>query len=263
MEKENKKIEDLRKRIGERKRRKFRILFFILFSGIIIYGVFFIKKKTLNYLWNLETFKIKEIKISPPDAIPLITQIIEIEKDKNLLFLKSDELREKINSINEIEDCKIIKSFPSTLEIEVKLRNPWAILKTEKGEFVIDREGVIIDRPFLNAELEIYGIKVNQEGNKIEEIYKIEILKEIDRWYNYFNIGNLFKWKRIDISNLNKIEISDGERKIYFTKENTKGKMERLLFVLKNLKGDFEYIDTRFKDFYVKFKSDGKSNHSN
>jgi Na+/H+ antiporter NhaA len=95
---------------------------------------------------------------------------------------------------------------------------------------------------------------VNEKENKVEEVDKINILKEIEKWYNYFNIGNFLKIKKIDISDINKIEISDGIKSIFFTRENIKIKMEKLLYVLKNLKNDYEYIDTRFKNFYIKLK---------
>lgn len=253
MEGKNKKIEEIRQRISSRRKKKLKILFFLMFIGFIIYGFYFIKGKTLNFLWNLETFKIKEIKIYPENKSPLIKELIELEKDKNLLFLDIDNLREKINSLSEVEDCKILKIFPSTLEINIILRIPWAILMDGDKKYVIDKNGVIINRNYENIPLKIYGVKISQE-NRIEEPEKIIILNELDKWYNYFNIKKFFKISSIDISDLNKIEISDGERKIYFTKENIKEKVETLFIVLKNLNNDFEYIDTRFKNFNIKFK---------
>lgn len=253
MEGKNKKIEEIRQRISLRRKKKLKILFFLIFIGFIIYGFCFIKGKTLNFLWNLEIFKIKEIKIYPESMSSLIKELIELEKDKNLLFLDIDNLREKINSISEVENCKILKIFPSTLEINIILRIPWAILIDGDKKYVIDKNGVIINRNYENIPLKIYGVKINQE-NRIEEPEKVVILNELDKWYNYFNIKKFFKISSIDISDLNKIEISDGERKIYFTKENIKEKVETLFIVLKNLNNDFEYIDTRFKNFNIKFK---------
>ncbi|MGC8976671.1 MAG: cell division protein FtsQ/DivIB [Candidatus Ratteibacteria bacterium] len=254
MESRDRKVEEIRRKVISKKKRKFKILLFLFFIGFLIYGFYFAKKKTMNYLWNLEVFKIKEIRIYPENITPLIRALLNLEKGKNLLFLDAEELREKINSISEVEYCKIVKIFPSTLQIDVILRVPWAILKDGNKEYVIDRNGVIINGDTSKIEIQIYGIKVNEEKNKVEEMGKIQILNELDKWYNHFNVKNFFRIKTIDISDLNKIEISDGERKIFFTKENIREKMEILFFVLKNLKNDFEYIDTRFKNFNIKFK---------
>ncbi len=264
MEERNKKIEEFRKKIEARRKRKLKIFFFIIIIGFLIYGFYFIKNRTLKFLWNLETFKIKEIEIYPENIAPLIKAVLELEKDKNLLFLDAESLRERINSISEVEYCKILKKYPSTLHIDITLRNPWAILKNEDGEYIIDKKGFIIKSNTENTSLlVVYGVKVNKNENRVEEIEKINILNEIEKWYNYFNLGNFLKINKVDISNPNKIEISDGERSIYFTGEKIKEKIENLSIVLKNLKNDFEYIDTRFKNFYIKLKNEGKNNNSN
>ena len=262
MEEKNRKIEEIKKRIFQRRIKKIKIIFIFLSILFILFCFYYIERKIIIFLWNAEVFKIKEIKILPKEISPLIKELLELEKDKNLLFLDIEEIRSKILSIPEIEDCKIIKNFPSSLQIEIKLRVPWAILKTNQKEYLIDRNGVIINNKRDNVNLEIYGINVDETGNIIKEKEKIRILNEFYKWYNYYNIENFFKIKIIDISELNKIEISDGKRKIFFRNEPMKEKMEKLAFVLKNLKNDFEYIDIRFKDFYIKFRENGKSDHS-
>ncbi|MCM8819099.1 MAG: FtsQ-type POTRA domain-containing protein, partial [Candidatus Omnitrophica bacterium] len=242
-----------------KKKRKIKIFFLIIFIGVLIYGFYFLKRKTLKFLWNLESFKIKEIKIYPENITPLIKAILELEKDKNLLFLNAEELRERINSISEVENCKVTKIYPSTIQIDIILRKPWAIIE---NEYIIDRNGIILNENKNNiALLPIYGVKVDKMKNKVIEIEKVYILKEFDRWYNYYNIGNLFKINKIDISDVKKIEISNDGKKIYFTKEDIKDKIENLSVILKNLKDDFEYIDTRFKNFYIKLKNERQDNN--
>jgi len=263
MEEKNKKIDEIKRRLILRRRKKFKFILISLSFLLIIFGFYYLEKKITDFLWNAEIFKIKEIKIYPEEISPLIKELLELEKDKNLLFLNMEELRNKILSIPEIENCKIIKDFPSSLQINIMLRIPWAILKNGEKEYLIDKNGAIINGKGEKVDFEIYGIKVNDTENKIEEKEKIKILNEFYKWYNYYNISNFFRVKIVDISDLNKIEISDGERKILLKSEDIKEKIEKLNFVLKNLKNDFEYIDTRFKDFYVKFKENGKSNNSN
>lgn len=261
MGEKDKKIEELKKKIETEKRKKIKFLLFFILLCLFIYSFFFLKNKTLKYLWSLELFKIKEIKIYPENVSSFIKSFVELEKDKNLLFIDAENLKEKINSIPDVESCKILKIYPSTLQIEIILRKPWALLKYNNQEYLIDREGVIITEKKEGFLFEIYGIKPDKEKNKVQEIEKINILTEFEKWYNHFNVGNHFKIKKIDITDLYKIEISDGERKLFFTPEDLKGKIEKLSFILKSLKDDFEYIDTRFKNFYIKFKNERKNNH--
>ncbi|MFN4226594.1 MAG: cell division protein FtsQ/DivIB [Candidatus Ratteibacteria bacterium] len=220
--------------------------------------------KTLKFLWNSGIFKIKEVKVYPENMSYLIG-MLELEKNKDLLFFDFNNLIEKINFIPEVESCKIIRKFPSIIEITLILRKPWAILKFGEKEFLIDKEGVVLnyEKKNLTGLLNIYGIKVDENENKVEENEKINILVEFEKWYNYFNIGNFFKINKIDISDLNKIEISDGEKSIFFTKDDIKTKLEELSKVLKNLNNDFEYIDTRFKNFYIRLKNERTYNNRN
>ncbi|MGB9677459.1 MAG: cell division protein FtsQ/DivIB [Candidatus Ratteibacteria bacterium] len=261
MEERDRKIEEIRKRILLKKRRKIRFFTYLFLMVLIICGFFFIKMKILKFLWNFEIFKIKEIKVYP-ESMTYILNLLELEKDKNLLFLDVNNLMEKINSIPEIEKCNVIKKFPSTLEIKITLRKGWAILKYKEKEFVIDKNGIIYNNEGNSIpDLIILGVKVNEKENKVEEIEKIRILRELEKWYNYYNVGNFLKLKIIDISDINKIVISDGIKSIFFTQENIKTKSEKLLSILKNLKDDYEYIDTRFKNFYIKFKNERTDNN--
>ncbi|MCM8810279.1 MAG: FtsQ-type POTRA domain-containing protein [Candidatus Omnitrophica bacterium] len=256
MEKTNKKVEEIRKRILLRKRRKIKIFLYLILTGVVIYGLFLLRMKALKFLWNLEIFKIKEIKIYP-ETLTQIKELLELEKDKNLLFLDANYIIDKINSLTEVERCKIVKKFPSTLEITIILRKPWAILRHGEKIYIIDKNGIVLSNIQDNTQIDLLyldGIKVNEEENRVEEIEKIKILVEIEKWYNYFNISYFLKIKKIDISNLNKIEISDGVKSVFLIPENIKIKLEKLSTVLKNLSNDFEYIDTRFENFYIKLK---------
>ncbi|MCX7917377.1 MAG: FtsQ-type POTRA domain-containing protein [bacterium] len=262
MEERIKKLEEIRIRSLARKRNKIKAFLFLFLFFIISYGFLYTKKRILNLLWNLEIFKIKHIKIYPENKIEML-KFLEIEEEQNLLFIDIKSLIEKINSLPEIEECKIKKVFPSTIEIHIKERKPWKILKYEDKSFLIDKNGIILNNYNENSSLiVIYGIKINEKESKIEESEKLIILSELEKWYNYFNIKNYFKISRIDISNLNKIEISDGERFILLTSVKLKEKMEKLSFILKQIKKNFEYIDMRFKDAYIKIRNEGTNNYS-
>ncbi|MGC9031747.1 MAG: hypothetical protein ACP5H7_03235, partial [Minisyncoccia bacterium] len=65
MEERDRKIEEIRKRILLKKRRKIRFFTYLFLMVLIICGFFFIKMKILKFLWNFEIFKIKEIKVYP------------------------------------------------------------------------------------------------------------------------------------------------------------------------------------------------------
>ena len=260
---EEKTIERIRKLKKERwynRRKKIKVLFFFLIACFLIISFVEIKKMLITYLWNLEMFKIKEIEVYPESLVPLITGIIELEKGKNLLFIDIKEIERKIRNLRIVESCTVRKIFPSTLQINIQVRKPWVILKEGAKQTAIDRDGIAIPS-VENKEnyWQVEGIKFDREGIKEKERGKIYILREIERWYNFFNIATLFKVKRVVLSEIEKIVLDNGEKKIYLHYKDLKKEFEKLKIVMLECKKrnfEWEYIDLRFKDPYVKKKNE-------
>lgn len=263
MEKNN-KIEETKKKLFAKKKKKFKFFLTLICVVLIVFFSFFIKKQVLEFLHTNPQFYIKKIEIYPKEISHKIENTIDLESEKNLLFINGKDLRQRILNFLEIEDCSIIKKFPNTLEIYLKLRKPWAILNWENKNYIIDKKGIILseDTYYETPFYFVYGVEIEIEGKCVRNIQKLNILLEIEKWYNYFNVGNHFKLRKIDLTNLNHIILSDGVREIYLTSENIKEKFEKLSLILRKIK-DYEYIDLRFKDAYVKIRKNEKSNNSN
>ena len=257
-EKTIERIKKLKREKWERRKKKIKV-FFIIFGIIFaIIGFIEIKRLLISYLWNLEIFKIKRIEVYPENLTPLLTGIIELERGTNLLFVDIKSIERRIKSLKTVEKCEVIKIFPSTLQINIYLRKPWVILKKRERSVTIDREGVII--PSVENKESYWQVEGIEFGNGVvKEKDKIGILREIERWYNFFNIATLFKIKRVDMSNVEKIILDDGERKVYLYPSDLKKEFENLKIVIGECKKrDFkwEYIDMRFKNPYVKKKNE-------
>jgi len=255
-EKTKERIKKLKREVWNKRIKKIKIFLVFFIFLIFFFGIYQLKKAILYYLWNLEIFSLKEIKVSPSDLKPLITETIGLEPGKNLLFLDIEEINRKISQLRFVEKSKIKKILPSTIEIEITIRKPWIMIKSEKYTTFVDTSGIVVSPPELPENYwKVKGIEIENFSVIDSDKEKIDVLKEIEKWYNFFNIGNLFKIVEIDISNLEKIILSDGEREIYVATENIKEKFEDLKIVLEECISknyQWEYIELRFKNPYVK-----------
>ncbi len=107
----------------------------------------------------------------------------------------------------------------------------------------------------------IEGMSVGEIGKRTVEIAKLNMLKEIEQWYNYYGLANLFKIDSVSMKDLDRIELRSGEQIIYIHTEQIQAKLEMAKKVLSAAKKNniqFEYLDLRFNDPYLKEK--GKEN---
>jgi cell division septal protein FtsQ len=254
--KTDERIREVKQVIWQRRKKKARVFIVIAVVAIIIYGAIKIKHGLTNILLNIKTFKVTEISITPPEARTLITGYLAI-KERNLLFLRADELRKKIMRISDVEDCTVRKVFPSTVEIEVDLREPWVMLENENGLFFIDKTGRIL-APLDNPEdfLRVQGVNISENSVAEKETWKLEVLKDIEKWYNFYNLQKHFSIEKIQIAKSNEIVLNTIDtRKIILIRENISSRFEKLKLVLDECAKngtEWEYIDLRFEHLHVK-----------
>jgi hypothetical protein len=252
------RIKKIRKQRWGKRKKRIKVVILLLSLFFIVYGIYFIKTEVTAFLWNLDIFEVKQVRITPRKVAPVITELIAIENGKNLLFLDIEEIRNKILTLQEVENCRIKKDFPSALHIEVYLRSTWIILKKGEEKIFIDKNGNAL--PFAESAsrfMEVSGIDFDSSGVKIDDMGKIEVLKEIDKWYNFHNIFGYFKVNKIVFYKPTQIELAGDDKKILFATENIKEKMENLKEVLVTCgqaNKNWQYIDMRFEDPVVKFE---------
>ena len=248
----------LRREMWAKRKKKIKIVSLFLIILFFFFGMYQFKKGVSNYLWNLETFKLQNINVFPENVSPIITEIVTIERGKNLLFFPLSELQEKISQLRIVERCRIKKIFPSTIEIEIEVRKPWVEIETGKSPVFIDTTGIVVPPPENGTNyIKIYGLNIENYSVSGKDLNKIKILREIEKWYNSFNIANTFEILTIDLSDLEKIVLKNNEKLIYIRNENIEEKFENLKIILAECESKnftWQYIDLRFENPYVKKK---------
>jgi cell division protein FtsQ len=252
-------IED--KRISSRKRkiilRKWFtvlwIIFVIILFSAIIWG--------LNYFYNSNYFKIKNIEIKganfyKPEEIKEIIRdlnganIFEVDKKKYEDII--------INNFTRIKKAELQKIFPDKLTINLIERLPFLVIFYKKSYFLIDDEGVVIEKITENKEKYKNLLIVKDAANYMpvlgEKIAKKNVISSAII-YNAFNEEIKGKIKSAGISNNFSgdiiFETIDGKIIIYgnsneITKKNTV--LEQILKDLKNENIYYSIIDLRISD---------------
>jgi cell division septal protein FtsQ len=158
---------------------------------IIIYLFLFTilaSANNLKYI-NLQIFKIDEINISGLDNIDNTNfhESIKNFKNKNIFFVDNFEISKNINSNNFVEEFKVFKEYPSTININIIKTNFLGITKINNidyligsnGKFIKKTDKQIIKLPFIFGSINVdeflilneFLNKSNFELSKIESFY--------------------------------------------------------------------------------------------
>lgn len=233
-----------------------KILIFFIFLGIIVL-FFLLRAECKRFLFSFSGFKIKEIEVRGANKgrIDSLIKKANIEKGENIFNLNLNEISSQISQELLIRKAVIFRHLPDKIIIEVEERTPFIITKWKEQIFGVDQDGVILPEPFNSSSfLEVKGILEKRpfSGEKID-IIDIEMVSEIQRLFSK-TLPN-FRISSLDLSPKHKIILSFNESCLYLSTENLANNLPSLKRVLADLsqKGvEYEYIDLRFKDIYVK-----------
>ena len=180
---------------------------------IIIYFLLFISIGTVNNieLNNKNFLTIKKINIFGFNDI----EVLNVENDlnnlnlNNIVSLNKNEISKVIESYNMVENYKIFKNYPSTLNIEINKTKFLAKINYDGKTFIVGSNGRLIDEKYNNNQLPyIFGSPESKEFLKLKK--KIDESK-----FSYEQINNFYfypskRWDlelkngiRIKLSNLN------------------------------------------------------------
>ena len=158
---------------------------------IIIYLFLFTilaSANNLKYI-NLQIFKIDQINISGLDNIDNtnLHESIKNFKNKNIFLVDNFEISKNINSNNFVEEFKVFKEYPSTININIIKTNFLGITKINNidyligsnGKFIKKTDKQIIKLPFIFGSINVdeflilneFLNKSNFELSKIESFY--------------------------------------------------------------------------------------------
>lgn len=192
-----------------------------------------------------ELIQIKVVKVKGTDRLTK-NDVINIFKDQNWFFLNEDEIENKMKKeFPFIKNIEIQRLFVNEVRLIVLEREPFAILKTKKGKYIIDDEGFI---------LKYYKLESNKNYPVI--IYKNSKInpKQIQALMRIYNkVSTLYKQPKKFIVDNRKISCITEDDKIFvFDFINYKDSLEKFeIFAKKVDINQYKYIDFSFDSMVV------------
>ena len=164
---------------------------------------------------NISFPKVNKIEINGLnlDDRKKIENIIYESNFKNIFYLDKEYLKEKIYSINIIEQFEIFKNYPSTLKIFVEKTKILAQTKRNGFDYLIGSNGKLIENkdfitelPFLFGDLDISEFlklkkKIDSSLFEFSEISNLYLYKS-NRWDIETRKGNLIKLPKNNVKEM-------------------------------------------------------------
>lgn len=219
---------------------------FLLFIFILFLSGFF------GFSWY---FSIKEVLVDGYKDINGLALI----KNKNIIFFDTKKYEDILFQTNtNISTISIIKSYPSTLRINVEQASATAILPVGNGNFVLSKEGRILAKerndsthlPHINyyQKIPFQGYESGDIVNNSDILFSLKLLERLA----YLGIAS----DSIDINGLDMIVLKKGTIEYVFTTErNIQEQYENLKIIVEKFKIDgkqYKRIDLRFDKPIIK-----------
>jgi len=219
IQKEEAKRRKLTQQEKKRRKRKKRIQFFlklIVIVGLLSGGTVFALTSPI--------FNIKDIKVLNNNQVPsdTIISLSELKNDENIFKFYRGNVIEKIKENPYIENVKVHRKIPSTIEIEVEERVPKFSVDYMEKYVYINSQGYLLEISEDSKELPIIqGITTNEEevvpGKRLsnEDLTRLEDVIKIINSASENGLDG--KVTSIDISNKNdySIYISEEKKKVH------------------------------------------------
>ncbi len=187
---------------------------------IFIYIFFFVTLVTISKK-NLSSdiFRIKNLNIIGLNYISLneIKEDLKFIENKNIHLLEKKNIIEKIYSNKIVEKFKVLKKYPSTLNIEIQETKFIAITKKNNIDYLVGTNGNLInlenttyDLPYIFGNIEIKNFldfkkKIEKSNFQYQDIKNLYYYKS-NRWDLMTKDGLILKMpNNIDIQKLDEI----------------------------------------------------------
>ena len=215
----------------QRKSKKILIYFFLLCLLGSINNIDFNNLKLQNVI------DIKVLGLENDNNLVLLKSIKNLKLD-NIFFTDSKDLKNLINSNSLVENYKIIKRYPSSIDIKIEKTKFLARISNNKKIYLVGSNGKLTESNFYDNELPfIFG------KPKIEEfIYFKKIIDNSKLSYNDIKNFYFFSSKRWDLELKNNMIIK-------LSKNYIEDSLDLVVDFLNNQNfEDIKIIDTRIKD---------------
>lgn len=225
-------------------------LFFLLFGGI-----FYSFQKLYLFLLSWDNLMIKEIQVlCQKEAVKQeIQKLVEAQKLGNILLVDITHLKARIETHKWVKQACIRKVFPSTLKIEVKEREPQALLK-KQDYYLVDEEGVLLEKVDSREKV---NLPLLVDSNNFEQNYK-EKLKLAWECLKNFSTFEKEQAEVLDLTDDGTIVLQFKEKPTRIILGNSEFSQKLALFQKHRAKwenqfGPLDYVDLRFEDrLYIK-----------
>ena len=226
-------------------------------SSFLLIGVFlFVSIKWAKFN---QMFIVKDVNIEGVNYFD-DTMLLEYNnsiKNQNIFFSNLGNYKDSIESLDHIKDCKVSRTFPNKVKIEVYEREPLAIISAN-DLIILDSEGICLPVEYCEISLPILSnFKTNQElyekGKKTKSsnvLKSIDVIKySKDNFYALYDNISEFVFNE---DNEYEIILKNGRTKILlgndniFTKINYLNAFSNVLPEEKTLES-YKYIDLRYK----------------
>ena len=214
--------------------QKGKKIFIYLFLFLIVGSI------NNNSLNRIQFEKIKNIKISGLNEIENLNLLENIESLnlKNIFFLNRNEISKIINSNSLVENFKIFKKDPHTLDIKIEKTNFLAKIKSKEKILLVGSNGKLSDIQFSDEELPfIFG------KPEINEFIKFtNLIKQSKFSLNQIKNLYFFPSKRWDLELKNNIILK-------LSKDHAKLSLNQAFEILNdNNFNDIKVVDARIKN---------------
>ena len=215
----------------QRKSKKILIYFFLLCLFGSINNTDFNKLKIQNII------DVKILGLENDNNLVLLESIKNLKLD-NILFTDNKDLKNLINSNSLVENYKIIKRYPSSIDIKIEKTKFLARINNNKKIYLVGSNGKLTESNFYDNELPfIFG------KPKIEEFINFKkIIDNSKLSYNDIKNFYFFSSKRWDLELKNNVIIK-------LSKNYIEDSLDLVVQFLNDQNfEDIKIIDTRIKD---------------
>jgi len=236
------------KKLRSIKIKGIHLLFILTVLSFIAFTIF----KSAQFILTWDKLGVKYFQVtdcSGPVSIQ-VNKVLDRHRGNNILTLSLDALRAQLAGIPEIKDVSVSRNLPSTVAVQLLLREPVFQVETPgEGKYtVMDKEGVVLYRRAEKKD-ELITVK-DTPGDRVQKILPyFSRLEDIKNYIEYVGFREPYGLM-MKLTQVNEIfypgEIDFAEKIDYYLKLRNKLNLDESII---------KSVDLRFEDrFYLEYE---------
>ena len=222
----------------------------------VLSAVTFISLRTGEIVRRAELFRVKEI-VKSPSLQYIRSAQLDAVIGRSIFDVNLAAIQRYLRSqYPEIERLRVVRSFPNRIYVAAQKREPMAVLALGKGEFLVDRKGVVLavdsadshKLPAISGLQDAVQAQLGRPLRRDDVDTALEIIESVQQ-NEYLKPYSIVA---INVGNLSKIDCRFSEEiNVILDRDKINEKVKTLGLLLSQSDIDFkqiEYIDLRFKE---------------